>query len=318
MATIETRESAKKQEGKFSMRDEYENSIFTRRKPDMNEFKDTVYPHNEIANDVKELQRIQSGFTESINSKAARHLELIAGRNSDKTTDQWLGKNASVYETHDFDDVAHHIDMVVEFHDETYGLVRLGIDVTTAHEEGDAADRKRATIKKYAENNWLFPVKYFKGTDEKGNASLGKIEVPRAVVFIPTDFVEKYWNRLQALRDEISELNEKLDRLKSGEKIPFETESRVQNLLDTRMKQVKEYEGGGLAGLGFAKIIFEQIIKNLENLLLSAKKKDYREAIEKTLACVKKAYSEKKKDIEELENKINPPQIKKAPRSRKK
>ena len=312
MPAIEIKETREKKEGKFSMKEEYGNSIFTRRKPKMKDFIDTVYPYEEVAGDLHELENAEANRKEGINEIAARHLELIIGRNSDKTTDQWLGKDASVYETTDFDDMKH-VDMVVEFHDEKLGSIRLGIDVTTANKEGEGADKKRATIKKYAESNTLFPVKYFKGADGQGNEFLERIHVPRAVVFIPTDYVEKYWNRLQSLRDEMSELNETLEKLKSGIKIPFTKESDVEKNLNEKKEKVKEYEGGGLAGLGFAKTVLTQIITSLEKLLETAREKDYKDAIEKALACAKKAYVEKEEAIEKLEGKLNPPKIKKVP-----
>lgn len=317
MPAIETKEITKKLEGKFSMKEEYENSVFTQRKPAMKEFIDTVYSYEVVANDLNELENAEATRKDAINEKAARHLELIIGRNSDKTTDQWLGKNASIYETTDFDDMKH-VDMVVEFHDKELGLIRLGIDVTTANEEGEGADKKRATIKRYAESNTLFPVKYFKGTSNQGDEFLGMIHVPRAVVFVPTDYVEKYWNRLQSLRDEMSELHETLEKLKSGIKIPFTKELDVEKLLNEKEKKVKEYEGGGLAGLGFTELIFKQIITNLKKLLETAHEKDYKDTIEKTLACVEKTYEQKKKEVEGLEDTLNPPKIKKSPRSPKK
>ncbi|MBI2645383.1 hypothetical protein HYW94_04400 [Candidatus Uhrbacteria bacterium] len=318
MSGTETNETTEKQEGKFSMKEEYENSFFTKRKPRMDEFEDTVYPHDEIVRDLEKLGEVESRFKNPINALAARHLELIIGKNSDKTTDQWLGKNASVYETTDFDDSLNHVDMVVEFHDPQLGLIRLGVDVTTAHEEGEAADRKRALIKKYADSNLLFPIKYFKGSNDQGDTFLGEIHVPRSVVFVPTDYVEKYWNRLQSLRDEISTQHKTLKELQSGKKIAFTKESDVQKLLDEKNKQVKEYEGGGLAGLGFASLLFNQIITSLEKLLETAHKKEYRETIEKTLACLRKEYAEKKKEIEELEHTLHPSPIKKVSQSRKK
>lgn len=313
MPAIETKEVTKGEKEKSLMEREYEDSIFTQRKPRMDEFEDTVYPHDDITDDLEELKSVEADYKDAINAKAARHLELIIGKNSDKTTGQWLGKNASTYETTDFDDELNSTDMVAEFHDEELGLVRLGIDVTTALRDGKGAERKRKIIEEHANNNTLFHIKYFKGTDNDGNTFLGGIDLPRVVVYNATNHVEAFWSKLETIKKEISELQEKID---SKNFLFGENKERIQAIIDEKEKSLKKYEKDG--GVGFSEAIFTQIITGLKKLLETARKEDYRDTIEKTLACVEKAYAEKKKEIKELEDKLNPPKIKKSPRSPKK
>lgn len=312
MSTIETKEIVKGEEESL-MKREYEDSIFTQRKPRMDEFEDTVYPHDEIIDDLEKLKSVEDDYEDAINAKAARHLELIIGKNSDKTTEQWLGKDASTYETADFDDELNGTDMVVEFHDRELGLIRLGIDVTTARRNGKGGKEKEKIAKEHAQSNTLFHIKYFKGTDEKGDTFLGGIDLPHVIVHNATNHVEAFWNKLERIKKEMSELQEKID---SKDFLFGENEERIQLIINEKKKLLKKYEKDG--GIGFSESIFTQIITELKKLLKTAREEDYRDTIEKTLACVEKAYAEKKKEVREVEDTLNPPKIKKSPRSRKK
>ena len=98
----------------------------------------------------------------------------------------WLGPNATIITTSDFDDIKNGVDMVAEFRDEeeqSASHLALAVDVTFASEIGKKIDR----IKREIERGEMASIRYFESEFLESKGELPNI--PRVVIGIDTDTI---------------------------------------------------------------------------------------------------------------------------------
>jgi hypothetical protein len=276
----------------FNPEKDLEQSGFAKSKPKMDEFKGTIYSTDDIERDLQKLYDVERKHVRAIGEKAAQRLELVVGRNTEMNN--WLGETAFTYQTHDFDDVLHHTDMVVEWHDDKLGVVRLGIDVTTADprtKKGrDVLEEKHAITDRKITEGRLHEVKYFKGTDAQDKEFLGRIMIPRVVINISAQRVNEYWESYIGLKEEIYNLKDAVARGGIG------SEQSKERLSEAK-KELAEYD----EGLNISYIIAYQIVESLLDQVDKLKKNHAPQHVidrtEHALICSQSVLREKEETI---------------------
>lgn len=176
---------------------------FKKAEEDLNEYRVKIdefvllYGEKQVRADQERVDSIKNKFMKENSSREidAKKLAIIFESifNEHAELSNWLGENAAVIPTHEFDDIINGIDAIVEFSKEGKNPdhLGLGIDVTYSSHLGE----KFGKIKERIDNGKLSSIKYFHSDNMGFTGRLSK--VPRVVVSVDKETVKE----LVVLRD---------------------------------------------------------------------------------------------------------------------
>ncbi len=156
---------------------------------DPNDFID-LYGEENVQRDLDKVEKTKSGFDSTESKPAAEVFEALVYQNVELSN--WLGPNAETIRVSEFDDIMNHVDLIVEFTDESAAQhLALGVDVTFG---SISMQKKFDRIKSEIDEDKLADVKYFKAHGYRGSLE----QVPRIVIGVDIDKVVAlagYWER---------------------------------------------------------------------------------------------------------------------------
>lgn len=164
---------------------------YGRTRPEIEDF-DDIYEREEIINDIRYIEKIESNFESSndptLESKklAGDVFEAIFIEEAMKSA--WLGREVRVTPTSKYDDYVNKVDAVAEIKNEE-GFQELGIavDITFSKETTDI-EKKLDIIKNHIDKNQAPAlIKYFKDKDGRNK----KIFVPKVIIGCNSDILRE-------------------------------------------------------------------------------------------------------------------------------
>jgi len=167
------------------LRDRFEER-YGKTRPLMKEFVD-IYGAEEIMRDREHLKKIQENFkynnqTENEKRLVAEVFECIFIEEAMKSA--WIGREARVTPTNNFDDTVNKVDAVAEIKGkEGFQELGLAIDVTFSKEDSELIKKMDYIKRNIDEGKSPAMIKYFKDR----NGKLKKIYVPKVIIGCETE-----------------------------------------------------------------------------------------------------------------------------------
>lgn len=162
-------------------------------KIDMTLFYD-LYGKEKVQEDILEVDAIKEKFLEedTPSEKEAKKMAVIFESLFNKHGEQsnWLGENASIIPTSDYDDIVNGVDAIAEFSEEGKNPYHLGLGVDVTY--SSHIKKKFEKIKKSIDKGKLSEIKYFHSTNMDFTGKLSQI--PRVVISITRETLRELVN----------------------------------------------------------------------------------------------------------------------------
>ena len=197
--------------------------LVDRHRPKESTFND-IYSKEEIENDLKEIERIQSIWEKSDNNN--EYLKKISSLYEGVIVDQintsaWFGDNCESIATSLYDDIKNGVDAVTIFKQgESRKYLGLGIDITFASDK-KILEKKLDSIKQCIRSRTLPSLKYFQDPNTKEHK---KIFFPKVIIGSRLSSAEKLIQLWGLKKEE----NKKLKEHPVSSKIILETLAQLK------------------------------------------------------------------------------------------